>query len=120
MSDQKQPNVFTDCRINVSFPAESVIIERGDPNLEADHMMETASRYLTDLDRFRALFDSVGLKYGECERTEHAPETVAATLQLDEGDRPLHVWADGLTFGGMRCDFYFDASGKFVSHGVWE
>jgi len=119
MSDQKQPNVFTDCRIDVSFPAESVIIERGDPNLEADHMMETASRYLTDLDRFRALFDSVGVKHHEGPAKEEAGRHFTDGSVLPEGARCLYM-DEGVGYCGFYVDFYFDASGKFVSHGVWE
>lgn len=56
----------------------------------------------TDLDRFRALFDSVGLKY-----------------EFSEDRKALYIYAGS---GNRRpyADFYFDASGKFISHGVWE
>ena len=69
---------------------------------------------MNDLERMKALFDSLGLKYcvKECDKTYGCNNDVYYT------DTLLHL-DQGVGYSGFFTQFYFK-DGVFVTHGVWE
>ena len=74
---------------------------------------------MTDLERFLALYESVGLKpelatgsgSTNYQRKIHFEQKLLFTADNCE-------YTDG--YYGFRYEVYFDADGKFVGHGIWE
>lgn len=74
---------------------------------------------MTDLDKFKELFSSVGLKFTEAESTISKTGIKRFGVNLDEFTKRLSI-DEGIGYSGFGADFYFDKSGKFVGHGCWE
>lgn len=64
----------------------------------------------SDLECMKGLLDSFGVKYDQGEKGR----------KNDSGNVQTFTFLGWFDMGIGRHFFYFDASGKFAGHGVWE
>lgn len=73
----------------------------------------------TDLERFVALYQSVGIEFQESGMTpERLPSSTEGAYRLTSGEGTELVISGG--YSGFYTAIRFDSAGKFVSQGSWE
>lgn len=87
----------------------------------------------SDLARLAAFLDSVEyvkkekLQEGDTGKTyviDHEPGGIPPDPRRQRGLSSAWYWSlalpQGIGYGNFYCDFYFDAEGRLLHHGVWE